>query len=239
MLMEQYFAVSQSRTEEDFQKNLVKFADDLGFPLVNAVMVVERPGAPTNWFYKSVGNTPQGFLKVSVDPEETARDPVIRALHRSSVPFVYDQALYVANRAGHMWEVQAEHGYHTGICVALHLPDQRHFLLGLDRKDPIPVDDHACAAMLASMQLLAVHAQEAAQRVILGDGPLDIEKPRLSPREVEILHWTMDGKSTKEVADQLCISEHTVNYHLRHVLEKLNTNSKHHAVLIALKLGLL
>ena len=39
-----------------------------------------------------------------------------------------------------MWEVQARFGYCSGIAMALHMPEGRHFFLGVDRDKPVPPD---------------------------------------------------------------------------------------------------
>jgi DNA-binding NarL/FixJ family response regulator len=60
----------------------------------------------------------------------------------------------------------------------------------------------------------------------------------LSPREVEILQKVAYGSTTKEVADQLGISFHTVKTHLERIFEKLGANDRAQAVAIAIRQGL-
>jgi len=57
--------------------------------------------------------------------------------------------------------------------------------------------------------------------------PLDEEKHEtLSPREIEVLICIIKGMATKEVADKLCLSTHTVTTHKRNISAKLNIRSK-------------
>jgi DNA-binding CsgD family transcriptional regulator len=118
------------------------------------------------------------------------------------------------------------------------LPAGRHFLLGFDRSRPLPQDDVKLTRLLADLQLLAVHAQDAALR-LLDEPENSSPPPRLTVREVEILQYTMDGKSAWAIGQILGLSEHTINFHLRNVMKKLDSASKHQAVLKALALGLL
>jgi DNA-binding NarL/FixJ family response regulator len=60
----------------------------------------------------------------------------------------------------------------------------------------------------------------------------------LSRREVEILQKVAYGATTKEVADQLGISPHTVKTHLERIFEKLGANDRAQAVAIAIRKGL-
>ena len=65
------------------------------------------------------------------------------------------------------------------------------------------------------------------------------ERPALRPRELEVLRWTLDGKTAWEVAAVLAITERTVVLHLQNAMQKLGCTSKHQAVLKALRLGLI
>ena len=52
----------------------------------------------------------------------------------------------------------------------------------------------------------------------------------LSVREQEILELLSQGKVSKEIADQLAISYHTVRVHTKHIYEKLHVRSRAEAV---------
>jgi DNA-binding NarL/FixJ family response regulator len=60
----------------------------------------------------------------------------------------------------------------------------------------------------------------------------------LSRREIEILQKVAYGSTTKEVADVLGISPHTVKTHLERIFEKLGANDRAQAVAIAIRKGL-
>jgi len=61
----------------------------------------------------------------------------------------------------------------------------------------------------------------------------------LTPRELDVLRLIRDGHRNKQIADQLSISETTVNFHIKNIVEKLQANDRTHAVTIALRRGLL
>ena len=61
----------------------------------------------------------------------------------------------------------------------------------------------------------------------------------LTARELEVLRLIRDGYRNKQIADQLTISENTVNFHIKNLMEKLRANDRTHAVTIALRRGLL
>lgn len=61
----------------------------------------------------------------------------------------------------------------------------------------------------------------------------------LTPRELDVLRLIRDGHRNKQIADQLSISETTVNFHIKNIVDKLQANDRTHAVTIALRRGLL
>ena len=61
----------------------------------------------------------------------------------------------------------------------------------------------------------------------------------LTARELDVLRLIRDGYRNKQIADQLCIAETTVNFHIKNLVDKLGANDRTHAVTIALRRGLL
>jgi DNA-binding NarL/FixJ family response regulator len=61
----------------------------------------------------------------------------------------------------------------------------------------------------------------------------------LSERELQVLRGVAAGRSNKEIAVELDISEGTVKTHMKSILPKLDASDRTHAVMIALKRGIL
>lgn len=62
--------------------------------------------------------------------------------------------------------------------------------------------------------------------------------PELSDRELEVLQLIATGKSTAEISEMLHITERTVNFHINHILSKLEVDDRTQAVLIGLRRGI-
>ena len=60
----------------------------------------------------------------------------------------------------------------------------------------------------------------------------------LSPREKEVLELVTQGKSNKEIAVALAITENTVKNHLKNILEKLHLENRVQAATFAIREGL-
>jgi DNA-binding NarL/FixJ family response regulator len=66
-----------------------------------------------------------------------------------------------------------------------------------------------------------------------------IASQKLSEREIEVLGLISKGKSNKEIADLIFVTENTVKMHVKKVLFKLQANDRTQAVVIAIQRGLL
>jgi DNA-binding NarL/FixJ family response regulator len=66
-----------------------------------------------------------------------------------------------------------------------------------------------------------------------------MEDDMLSEREIKVLSLIAAGKSNREVAAQLMISEETAKTHVRNILAKLGANDRTHAVTLALQRGII
>jgi len=62
---------------------------------------------------------------------------------------------------------------------------------------------------------------------------------RLTDREVELLKLVAAGMANKAIAQQLSISENTVKYHMKKIMQKLNVQNRTEAVTQSIRAGLL
>jgi DNA-binding NarL/FixJ family response regulator len=87
---------------------------------------------------------------------------------------------------------------------------------------------------------------KAIDKIVAGEGFVDPalmpaflsgkeQNEMLTAREREILQLLADGMSNADVAGKLFISQETVKSHVRHILAKLEADTRTHAVAIALR----
>lgn len=79
------------------------------------------------------------------------------------------------------------------------------------------------------MSMYAVSGSDA------GEG----QQVKLTKREVEVLQLVIEGKSSKEVADELYVSKRTVDFHLANIYSKLSVSNRLQAFREATRRGLL
>jgi len=236
MLQDGFTSVLQVKNRDELLNEILGFTKRLGFETVTAMAVADQFRGES--IFEWVANTPEAYRESADDIENARRDPVMQHCKKASVPIIWDQDTYVTVGAGPKWEMQAQFGYRTGIALALHLPEGRHFFIGVDRDQPLPGNSAEVTRMVADLQLFAVHAQDAALRLLLPATP-QIDIPALTPRELESLRWTMEGKTAWELGSILGISERTAVLHINNATHKLDCVNKHQAVLKALRLGII
>lgn len=82
----------------------------------------------------------------------------------------------------------------------------------------------------AARELVVGYTQRAA---------MGAEPSPLTPRETEVLTLIAEGKSSKEIADLLCISVKTVMVHRTNIMQKLDVHSAVELVRYAIREGLI
>ena len=236
MLQGDYQSVLEATNLDQFRSVVIRFAQQLGFDKVSAMVAVDRLGGEPE--FVAVHNASLAYLQTFENLNLGKRDPIAQHCKRNTVPIMWGQRTYLDSNSAELWERQAQFGYRNGIAMALHLPEGRHFMLGVDRDQALPTDGLELTRIVADLQLFAVHAQDTALRILVSEDARP-ELPALTPRELDVLRWTMDGKVTHEISAQLGIGDRTTVFHLQNAMLKLNCNSKHVAVVKALRLGLI
>jgi len=64
-------------------------------------------------------------------------------------------------------------------------------------------------------------------------------RPRLTPRELDVLRLVSRGRSNKEMAAAMFISEETVKTHMKSLFQKLDVHDRAEAVAVSLQRGLI
>ena len=97
--------------------------------------------------------------------------------------------------------------------------------------------DELCRAIRAAAAGQVQLSPKAAERLVR-----EVRAPAspeaLTEREIEVLRLLADGRSNKEIAHDLMISEKTVKTHVSNILAKLGVSSRTQAALHAVRIGL-
>ncbi len=115
--------------------------------------------------------------------------------------------------------------------------DNRQYAEALAR---IGVDGFLSKTAAAGQLIGAIRAAHAGLRTAareMGHEHGDVEEP--TNRELEVLHLVAEGCRNREIAERLCTSERTVEFHLGNLFRKLSSRTRTEVVHRARERGLL
>lgn len=221
----------------EFKSNITRFVQDLGFGTVAATVITDH--SPTLTEFQMVTNAPDAFLSEFEDLEMGRIDPISQHCKRSRTPIVWDRTTYVAQQVPELWERQAQFGLRSGLAVAMHLGRGRHFMFGAEWNYERCDQVKHYKDIFEDLLTFAAHAQAAAFELSLSGNLSSKNSSLLTRHELETLRRTMDGWTSWEVGDAMCISERHATLLMRRAMKKLDCGTKYEAVLRAIKLGLI
>jgi DNA-binding NarL/FixJ family response regulator len=99
-----------------------------------------------------------------------------------------------------------------------------------------PADDVVTAARRAAVSPRTFTAAELTDAMRRRMSP---NTPRLSPRELEVLHLLAEGEGVASVARRLYVSESTAKTHISKIYEKLGAANRAQAIMSAIRAGLI
>jgi DNA-binding NarL/FixJ family response regulator len=97
---------------------------------------------------------------------------------------------------------------------------------------------------IRAVQQGGVYLNPTMTKKVLGDllkrpEQVNAASDRLTPREHEVLKLIAEGKTNREIADELVLSLNTVQTHRLHIMEKLNLHNRAELVKYAIRRGLI
>ncbi|MDQ4097266.1 MAG: response regulator transcription factor, partial [Actinomycetota bacterium] len=103
------------------------------------------------------------------------------------------------------------------------------------------VTDLAGAIRVVAQDLGLLLSPTVASKVLgeFREVPRRPEGPSLTDRELEVLRLVSRGYANHEIAEELCLSSHTVKRHVANILAKLHQRSRLDAVMYAIRSGVL
>jgi LuxR family transcriptional regulator len=195
------------------------------------------------WGAVLAGDWPEKWTQVYATKKYFLIDPTVRYLGQTSRPFRWQEALAAYRRDPHQRRMEqmmndaAQHGLSDGYVLPVH---GRSGLLGSLSIGGVPVDLSPVELSLfctvthkAFWRLLELRGEAEAL-----DSPTLMETP-LTRRELEILHYLADGMTSIEISKLLSISNHTVDWYMNGIQDKLKAKNRQQAVALAFRYGLI
>lgn len=221
-----------AQTPDALIGELAGVAAQFGFE-ATAIAALPHPDIP---FEKRVlvhhwGN---GWFEHYMAHDFAAADPVLHHAKTALRPFDWAEARFAPkSKAARVMHEAADFGFAVGFCVPTFTPHGPVNVTFGGRRSALSREDRGM------LHLAAIYAQFRVTELLAGKLNGAAGSRPLSPREREVLQWCSAGKTTREVAEALRISPHTVLTHIASACRKLETPTRTAAVAKALHAGLI
>jgi LuxR family transcriptional regulator len=189
------------------------------------------------------GQWPDMWPQIYLNKKYVLSDPTMRYLAHAQRPFRWRDSLAAFRNDAHyrrMEQMMADAGTH-GLRDGYSFPIYgRNGILGYMTLAGLSVD-----LSPVEVSLLDAIARKVFWRLLEFKGEaqalLEVSgaDTRLTRREMEILRYLAEGLTSVEIGKQLKISNHTVDWYMNGLQEKLKSRNRQHAVAVAFRQGLI
>jgi LuxR family transcriptional regulator, quorum-sensing system regulator SdiA len=228
----QFMAVAQGcRTREELLLELEKVLEVYRFEYYGIVRNPKPDQNPLSLVL--AGRWPEKWPQVYVTKKFVLIDPSVRYLAQANRPFRWSEALPAFKDDPHFKRMQRMmvDAYKFGLEEGYIFPILgRGGLLGNMTIGGRPVELSPIEIMLFDSV-----AKCAFWRMMEISGEAEI----LSRRELEILNYLGEGMTSNEMSKLLDISNHTVDWYVNELQDKLTAKNRQHMVALAMRLGLI
>jgi LuxR family quorum-sensing system transcriptional regulator CciR len=199
------------------------------FALTHHVAMVNTPAGVVR-----LHNYPDTWVEAIIQRKYFAIDPVHIVAQRSATGFHWSEFQKFMKLTDDQQDMQSEAkraGIHQGFTIPVNVPGEYTGSVSYAIKDGIKFPH----ASLPYASFLGPIAFEAARRIVGGQSRFAIEEGvQLTPRQLDCLSLVALGKSDVDIGQILSLSPATVRFHVDAARERLNTSSRHQAVIRAL-----
>lgn len=223
----------KTSTVQEFFKEIKLIALDLGFEY--CAYGVRTPLPVSNPKIHMVNNYPKNWQEQYSNNRYLYIDPTVDHCLHSPLPLLWSDDLFSGTQP--MWEEAKSSGLNVGWAQSCRTIDGYVGMVTLAR-DNEPISEAELHNKESDMIWLG-HIMHIGMTKRLNNCIQPQPNARLSPREIEVLRWTADGKTSGEVSMILNIAERTVNFHIANVTAKLQVATKTAAVIYSALIGLL
>lgn len=179
-------------------------------------------------------NWPAAFLAAYDAMQPLKHSPIIARLRISVAPIPWSLDASDDTPVGTMEDGRAlllRHGFARGTVIPVHSADGGRAIVTFEgNREPL---SRAELNELAMEAALAYDVYHRLKNEPTTDGA------RLSDREVQVLSWAANGKTSVEIATILSLSDHTVNSYLNSAMRKLDCVNRTQLVAKALRLRII
>lgn len=235
-------AILGANCADDAFGNLTKSTQDLGYNNAIFTLLTDHPSVGLTQFHGFATDYPEDWMKHYETAGYYEFDPVVQASFKSVLPFSWDDAMALQRRAPDLDEAQSQMGQRilndaadAGFSGGIGVPIRSRFGelagLGFAREHNSEGESYQ---KLAQINLLAGAFYDRYMGFFQAEDPVCY-----TSRERDVLSWSAEGKTDREIAIILGITPPTVRYHWANIFEKMNVTNKIQATCQAVRTGVI
>jgi LuxR family quorum-sensing transcriptional regulator LasR len=224
------------QTEEEWSAKVFQLAENLGFDQSLFAVLKNKLEPLENAYIKSNYSTK---WRDTYDQQGLGYvDPTVAHCLKSITPFLWTPDSFTHNDAQkNMYEEASKYGLEFGVVFPIY---GSHGEFGMYAFSSQLQSTKHCKKELfqsiAQLSLLKEFVLETSKKFIPQVHKQD--HIHLTPREKEIIEWTLIGKSCWEISMILSCSEATINFHMNNIRKKFKVRTKQQIMVKAVTLGM-
>ncbi|SDU93865.1 autoinducer binding domain-containing protein [Pseudomonas mucidolens] len=215
-----------NHNHDDIFESFQLGAAELGYKYCSILLLpTDAPSAAPLLSKNSFPNTWNQHFTQHYDYRDV---PIVRHCQACVLPSLWSESLFIS--LPRLWEDLCLFGLQHGFSHAVHDPRGLTSIFCFTREQP--AINHEDFYEKAGFMLWLTNKTHTvlAERLFLAPPPV-----RLTPKELEVLRWTAEGKTAEEVAIILSLSRRTVGFHIHSIICKLGVRNKTAAVTQAVR----
>ncbi len=218
---------------------LKRVANSLGYDHAIAAYA-PKAGERKNAFLASTYSQEWMREQSQLEMNDVLRDPIVSHLSTRVDPIFWSKRNYDDVGLAAFYEHVKNKGLGSGIALAVRGVRGEMLSVGFSNSEQLSSDRNLPVEQMGALYLSATamfnrFLDIEEQRKF----EMQVETPKLTPRELECLRWSRSGKTSWEIAKILGISQATAIFHMKNAISKLGASNKTHAVIMAVELQLI
>jgi LuxR family transcriptional regulator, quorum-sensing system regulator SolR len=226
-------ALQSIQSEQQLFQAILSLGKELGFD--HCAYGLRMPIPLTNPKTFMINNYPTAWQTQYQAKNYLAIDPTVQRAMRSLLPVLWTDELFCPT--SELWEEARSFGLRFGWAQSIHDFNGTGSMLTLVRSND-PILKTELDVKIFKMIWLCQVAHLGMSRCLTPKLMPEVNA-KLSNREIAVLRWTAEGKTSGDISCILNIAERTVNFHINNAITKLNAANKTSAAIKAAMLGLL
>lgn len=218
-----------------FKNTLLQLSRAYGFEYAIYNIQITNPFDVTKYF--AIGNYPTAWIQTYESRNYASLDPIIQhcTYHEEAIIWHESYSKTSSPKIINFFDHAKSFNLQDGISKGLRVNDKERGILSLATNKKLSYEDTQKA--LESINHLQTYIHKTMMRV--SKDSFNIHTPILTKREDEILFHLAIGETSAKAAKALGISEATVVFHMKNIIQKLDANNRTHAIVKAVSLNLI